>query len=220
MPWTVALQVPLSMGFSRQEPWSGWPCPPPGDLPDPGVEPRSPALQADSLLLSHLGSAGDALTMSKRTTDLQTLWTEHIKPRSSRLSPRLRFSLRLPPSLSLALTSPLFKLKILKAFNIFKECRYEVLYLTHATSSRKKKRRTLGTVVSYLLFYYISKSQVFPFVNPASWLFSKKHPALLLAPLQRFNRHSSHNVLHYHDIIIFKMHCFVLPPALCSVINN
>ena len=37
------------MGFSRQEYWSGLPCPPPGDLPDPGIEPRSPALQADSL---------------------------------------------------------------------------------------------------------------------------------------------------------------------------
>ena len=48
-PWTVAHQAPLSMGFSRQEYWSGWPCPPPGDLPDPGMEPRSPALQADSL---------------------------------------------------------------------------------------------------------------------------------------------------------------------------
>ena len=40
-PWTVACQAPLSMGFSRQEYWSGWPRPPPGDLPDPGVEPRS-----------------------------------------------------------------------------------------------------------------------------------------------------------------------------------
>ena len=48
-PWTVARQAPLSMGFSRQEFWSGLPCPPPGDLPDPGVEFRSPALQADSL---------------------------------------------------------------------------------------------------------------------------------------------------------------------------
>ena len=45
-----------SMGFSRQEHWSGLPCPPPGDLPDPGIEPASPALQADSLLLSHQGS--------------------------------------------------------------------------------------------------------------------------------------------------------------------
>ena len=40
-PWTVAFQVPLSMGFSRQEYWSGLPCPPPGDLPDPGIEPVS-----------------------------------------------------------------------------------------------------------------------------------------------------------------------------------
>jgi len=37
-PWTVACQAPLSMGFSRQEYWSGLPCPPPGDLPDPGIE--------------------------------------------------------------------------------------------------------------------------------------------------------------------------------------
>ena len=38
IPWTVAHQAPLSMGFSRQEYWSGLPCPPPGDLPDPGIE--------------------------------------------------------------------------------------------------------------------------------------------------------------------------------------
>ena len=49
IPWTVALQAPLSMGFSRQEYWSGWPFPFPGDLPDPGFEPGSPALQAGSL---------------------------------------------------------------------------------------------------------------------------------------------------------------------------
>ena len=42
-PWTVARQAPLSMGFSRQEHWSGLPCPPPGDLPDPEMEPWSPA---------------------------------------------------------------------------------------------------------------------------------------------------------------------------------
>ena len=46
--WTVALQAPLSMGFSRQGYWSRLPCPPPGDLPNPGIELRSPALQADS----------------------------------------------------------------------------------------------------------------------------------------------------------------------------
>ena len=47
--WAVAHQAPLSMGFSRQEYWSGLLFPSPGDLPDPGIEPRSPTLQADSL---------------------------------------------------------------------------------------------------------------------------------------------------------------------------
>ena len=55
-PWTVACQAPLSMGFPRQEYWSGLPFPSPGDLPDPGIEPRSPTLQADSLPLSYQGS--------------------------------------------------------------------------------------------------------------------------------------------------------------------
>ena len=48
-PWTVAYQAPLSMGFSRQEYWNGLPFPSPGDLPNPGIEPRSPTLQADTL---------------------------------------------------------------------------------------------------------------------------------------------------------------------------
>ena len=48
-PWTVAHQAPPSMGFSRQEYWSGLPFPSPGDLPNPGIKPRSPALQADAL---------------------------------------------------------------------------------------------------------------------------------------------------------------------------
>ena len=47
---TVACQAPLSMKLSRQEYWNGLPFPSPGDLPDPGIEPQSPALQADSLL--------------------------------------------------------------------------------------------------------------------------------------------------------------------------
>ena len=50
-PGTAALQAPLSMGFSRQEYWSGLPFPSPGDLPDAGIEPTSPALQADALIL-------------------------------------------------------------------------------------------------------------------------------------------------------------------------
>ena len=49
IPWTVAHQVPQSMEFSRQEYWSGLPLPSPADLPNPGIEPGSPALQADAL---------------------------------------------------------------------------------------------------------------------------------------------------------------------------
>ena len=48
-PWTVAYQAPPSIGFSRQEYWSGLPFPSPGDLPDPGIKPRSPTFQADAL---------------------------------------------------------------------------------------------------------------------------------------------------------------------------
>ena len=54
-PWTVASEAPLSTGFSRQEYWSGLPCPSPGDLFNPGTEPRSSILQADSLLSEPLG---------------------------------------------------------------------------------------------------------------------------------------------------------------------
>ena len=49
IPWTVAPQAPMSMEFSRQEYWNPLPCPPPGNLPEPGIEPTSPALQVDSL---------------------------------------------------------------------------------------------------------------------------------------------------------------------------
>ena len=49
-PWTVSCQAPLSLGVSRQEYCSGSPCPPPGNLPDPGIKPGSPALDADSSL--------------------------------------------------------------------------------------------------------------------------------------------------------------------------
>ena len=55
MPWTVAHKAPLSMGFSRQEYWSGVPFPSAGDLSHPGTKPRSPALQADSLPSEPLG---------------------------------------------------------------------------------------------------------------------------------------------------------------------
>ena len=54
-PWTVAHQAPLSMGFSRQECWSGLSCLFSRDLPEPGIKPSSPTLQPDSLLFELLG---------------------------------------------------------------------------------------------------------------------------------------------------------------------
>ena len=67
-PWTVAHQPPLSMGFFRQEYWNGWPCPPPGDLPDPGMEASSlasPALAESSL---PLGATWEALSLYHKST--------------------------------------------------------------------------------------------------------------------------------------------------------
>ena len=66
----VACQSPLSMGFSRQEHWSGLPFPPPGDLPYPGMEPVSPTLQADSLPQSYQGSLTGELARNKFKRDL------------------------------------------------------------------------------------------------------------------------------------------------------
>ena len=63
-PWTTADQAPLSMGFSRQEYWSGLPFPSPGDLPNPGIEPRSPALQADSTIWDYFTTSKIILPLS------------------------------------------------------------------------------------------------------------------------------------------------------------
>ena len=65
--WTAAHQAPLSMGFSRQEYWSGFPFLSPGDLPDRGIEHRSPALQADSLPSELQGSPNVFLNWQRIT---------------------------------------------------------------------------------------------------------------------------------------------------------
>ena len=83
-PWAVAGQAPLSMGFSRQEYWSGLPFPSPGDLPDPGIEPRSPALQAinvwhclSSLGLLRLGGLETAEVYSSQFSKLGSSRSQH-----------------------------------------------------------------------------------------------------------------------------------------------
>ena len=68
--WTIAHHAPLSMGFPKQEYQSGFLVPSPGDLPDPGIEPTSPALQADSPLLSHQGSPVSVLFSVNLITSL------------------------------------------------------------------------------------------------------------------------------------------------------
>ena len=73
--WTVAHQAPLSMGFSRQEYWSGFPCSPPADLPDPGIDLGSPALQVDSLLAE-----------LPRKPQVQTAWAKMSVEESSLIS--------------------------------------------------------------------------------------------------------------------------------------
>ena len=82
-PWSIAHQAPLSMALSRQEYWSGLPCPPPGDLPDPGIKPMSPmapALQSDSLPLSHPGSQG---LVGETDKSVITIWSENEQRVSS-----------------------------------------------------------------------------------------------------------------------------------------
>ena len=74
-PWTAARQAPLSMGFSWQEHWSGLPFPSPGDLPNPGIEPRAPTLQVDSW------------PSSSREALLQSWWLSSIHCGSVKYNP-------------------------------------------------------------------------------------------------------------------------------------
>ena len=76
IPWTVAREAPLSMGFPRQEHWSGLSFLPPVDLPNPGIEPRSPALQVDCLLPKPPGKTQeglDVLGLVREEGELQDL---------------------------------------------------------------------------------------------------------------------------------------------------
>ena len=76
-PWTAAHQPPLSMGFSRQEYWSGLLCPPPGDRPHPGIKPGSPALQA---ILHQLSCRGSPLDLYMCILSIVTLLSDSVFP--------------------------------------------------------------------------------------------------------------------------------------------
>ena len=87
VPWTAACHAPLSMEFSRQEYWSGLPFPSPGDLPNLGTEPRSPALQADSLALEPLSSV--QFSRSVMSDSLRPHESQHAKPPCPSPTPRV-----------------------------------------------------------------------------------------------------------------------------------
>ena len=78
-PWTIAHQAPLSMGFSKQEYWSGLPCPPPRDLPNPGIEPRSSALQAGSLPSDPPGKPPGRCGETRILTNISQEYSHFIK---------------------------------------------------------------------------------------------------------------------------------------------
>ena len=98
-PWTVAHQAPLSIEFSRQEYWSGLPFPPPGDLRNPGIEPRSPELQADSLPSEPPGKVKVKVKSLSRVRLFVTPWTvAYQAPLSMRFSRQEYWSGLLFPS--------------------------------------------------------------------------------------------------------------------------
>ena len=76
-PWTGAHQAPPSLGFSRQEYWSGLPSPSPGELPDPGIERRPPALQADALTCEPPGGRWELVKFIKGSQILE--WEKNFK---------------------------------------------------------------------------------------------------------------------------------------------
>ena len=97
--WPVAHKAPLSMGFSRQENWSGLLCPPPRDLPKPGIKPMSPAAPA-----LQEESPGDA----------QSLICSMSIPKSSQRSPQLEFT----PSIQCSLIVPRHSLSLISSLNM------------------------------------------------------------------------------------------------------
>ena len=89
-PWSVAYQAPPSMGFSRQEYWSGLPFPSPGDLPNPGIEPGSPSFQADALTSEPPGKKKQCFMKRYERTAIRKPWKrneylEYISKRKNML---------------------------------------------------------------------------------------------------------------------------------------
>ena len=104
--WTVVHQAPLSMGLSRQEYCSGLPCPPPGDLLDSGIEPRSPALRGDSLPSDPQGKpkSSEMNSLSNLQGNFQTQELNQGLPNCRQILYQLSYQLSLPIIISLFLS--------------------------------------------------------------------------------------------------------------------
>ena len=115
-PWTVAHQAPLSMGFPRQEYWSGVPLPSPGDLPNPGIEHRSPALRADASPFEPPGKTTHVCILSRFSCVrlFVTPWTAaHQAPLSTEFSRQEYWS-------AMPFPSPTRSIQALKYWDIFR----------------------------------------------------------------------------------------------------
>ena len=109
-PWTVAHQAPLSMEFSRQEHWSGLPCPPPGDLPNPGIKPRSPTLQVVSLPTEPPGKPNNAPEVELNICLSHVLISRHIWVLQCQRETQKMISISLSFLSTLSCTHPTVKL--------------------------------------------------------------------------------------------------------------
>ena len=113
-PWVVAYQAPTSMGFSRQEYWNRFPFPSSGDLPNPRIEPRSPALQTDALPSEPPGKPIALLTKSSLGWD-----TQFLRAWSALLSPLPGKAIKLFFSTSLKTLSLRFDLALVHRGHVF-----------------------------------------------------------------------------------------------------
>ena len=95
-PWTVTCQAPLSMGFPRQEYWSGWPFPPPGDLPNPGTKPTSPALAGGFFTTEQLGKPKKAGLLDLQDLFLAALNLWKFRHPKHRAGPHGKLTLQSP----------------------------------------------------------------------------------------------------------------------------
>ena len=89
-PWTEARQAPLSMGFSRQEYWSGLPCPPPGDLSDPGIKPASVTSTCTSRQALTISATWEAHLLCGRATNWIIIILQRVSCRSESSEPHSR----------------------------------------------------------------------------------------------------------------------------------